>query len=118
MEQCVISEPFSSIFVSHWAKPHYIVFFVSDHTIFFDLIFWMWNLYIIINFFRFHTTEKPDGLVSLDEYISRMKDDQDTILYLSGDSKDSIMRSPILQKYTKRGYEVLILDDPIDEFTT
>ena len=67
---------------------------------------------------RFHTTEKPDGLVSLDEYISRMKDDQDTILYLSGDSKDSILRSPILQKYTKRGYEVLILDDPIDEFTT
>ena len=47
-----------------------------------------------------------------------MKDDQDTILYLSGDSKDSILRSPILQKYTKRGYEVLILDDPIDEFTT
>jgi heat shock protein beta len=43
---------------------------------------------------------KPDGWVSLDEYISRMKDDQDTILYLSGDSKDSILRSPILTKYT------------------
>lgn len=49
---------------------------------------------------RFHTTAKPDGWVSLDEYISRMKDDQDTILYLSGDSKDSILRSPILTKYT------------------
>ena len=47
-----------------------------------------------------------------------MKEDQDTILYLSGDSKDSIMRSPILAKYKKLGYEVLILDDPIDEFTT
>ena len=47
-----------------------------------------------------------------------MKDDQDTILYLSGDSKEAILRSPILQKYTKNGYEVLILDDPIDEFTT
>ena len=85
---------------------------------FFSILFFECEIYIIINFFRFHTTEKPDGLVSLDEYISRMKDDQDTILYLSGDSKDSIMRSPILQKYTKRGYEVLILDDPIDEFTT
>merc|ERR1712060_843145 len=51
---------------------------------------------------RFHTTKKPDGWVSLDEYISRMKDDQ----------------APILQKYVDRGYEVLILDDPIDEFTT
>jgi len=45
-----------------------------------------------------------------------MKDDQDTILYLSGDTMESIKKSPILQKYTKRGYEVLILDDPIDEF--
>jgi len=47
-----------------------------------------------------------------------MKEDQDTILYLSGDSLDSIQRSPILQKYKNQGYEVLILDDPIDEFTT
>lgn len=36
---------------------------------------------------RFHTTEDPEALASLDEYISRMKDDQDTILYLPGDSK-------------------------------
>jgi len=47
-----------------------------------------------------------------------MKDDQDTILYLAGDTKDSILKSPILQKYKKKGYEVLVLDDPIDEFTT
>ena len=72
----------------------------------------------VVYYFRFHTTEQPDGWVSLDEYISRMKEDQDTILYLSGDSKESILRSPILAKYTKNGYEVLILDDPIDEFTT
>jgi heat shock protein beta len=67
---------------------------------------------------RFHSTEDPEGWTSLDEYISRMKEDQDTILYLSGDSLDSIQRSPILAKYVKQGYEVLILDDPIDEFTT
>ena len=57
-------------------------------------------VFVTIILKSFHTTTKPDGLVSLDEYISRMKEDQDTILYLSGDSKDSIMRSPILQKYT------------------
>ena len=45
-----------------------------------------------------------------------MKDDQDTILYLPGDSKSGIMKSPVLQKYTKAGYEVLLLPDPIDEF--
>ena len=47
-----------------------------------------------------------------------MKDNQDTILYLPGDSKDAILKSPILKKYVKQGYEVLILDDPIDEFCT
>lgn len=50
---------------------------------------------------RFHSTNDPEGFTSLDEYISRMKEDQDTILYLSGDSLDSIQRSPILAKYVK-----------------
>jgi heat shock protein beta len=45
-----------------------------------------------------------------------MKPDQDTILYLPGDSKDAILKSPILKKYVKKGYEVLLLGDPIDEF--
>ena len=47
-----------------------------------------------------------------------MKDDQDTILYLPGDSKEAILKSPILKKYVKKGYEVLLMHDPIDEFTT
>jgi len=67
---------------------------------------------------RFSSTHDPDGITSLDEYISRMKDDQDTILYLPGDSKDQILKSPILKKYVKQGYEVLLMDDPIDEFCT
>lgn len=68
--------------------------------------------------FRFKSTNDPEELTSLDEYISRMKEDQDTILYLAGDTKESILRSPILQKYKRKGYEVLVMDDPIDEFTT
>lgn len=67
---------------------------------------------------RFYSTNDPDQLTSLDEYISRMKDDQDTILYLPGDSKESILKSPILKKYTNKGYEVLLLGDAIDEFCT
>lgn len=65
---------------------------------------------------RFYSTNDPEALTSLDEYISRMKPDQDTILYLPGDSKDAILKSPILKKYQKLGYEVLLLGDPIDEF--
>jgi len=67
---------------------------------------------------RFHSTADPEKLTSLDDYISRMKSDQDTILYLPGDSKDAILRSPILKKYVSKGYEVLLMHDPIDEFCT
>jgi HSP90 family molecular chaperone len=66
--------------------------------------------------YRFYSTNDPETLISLDEYISRMKPDQDTILYLPGDSKEAILKSPILKKYVKKGYEVLLLGDPIDEF--
>jgi heat shock protein beta len=66
---------------------------------------------------RFQSTHDEKELTSLDEYIGRMKDDQDTILYLPGDSRSQVVKSPILQKYVKQGYEVLILSDPIDEFT-
>ena len=66
--------------------------------------------------YRFYSTNDPEKLTSLDEYISRMKADQDTILYLPGDSKDAILKSPILKKYQKQGYEILLLGDPIDEF--
>jgi len=40
---------------------------------------------------RFYSTNDPETLISLDEYISRMKPDQDTILYLPGDSKEGIL---------------------------
>jgi HSP90 family molecular chaperone len=71
---------------------------------------------VLIYLYRFYSTNDPEELTSLDEYISRMKSDQDTILYLPGDSKESILKSPILKKYQKLGYEVLLLGDPIDEF--
>jgi molecular chaperone HtpG len=61
------------------------------HSYFFDLI--------LICIYRFYSTHNPDELTSLDEYISRMKADQDTILYLPGDSKEAILKSPILKKY-------------------
>jgi len=65
---------------------------------------------------RFKSTHEAGEITSLDEYISRMKEEQDTILYLTGDNEAAVLKSPILKKYRKEGYEVLILDDPIDEF--
>lgn len=72
----------------------------------------------LAKFLRFYSTNDPDELTSLDAYISRMKDDQDTILYIPGDSKEAILKNPVLKRYQREGYEVLLLSDPIDEFTT
>lgn len=66
---------------------------------------------------RFYTTDEEEEITSLDDYIARMKDDQDTIMYLPGESLSQIKKSPILKKYLSSGYEVLLLVDPIDEFT-
>ena len=71
---------------------------------------------LTLAYYRFYSTHNPEKLTSLDEYISRMKPEQDTILYLPGDTKDAILKSPILKKYQKLGYEVLLMGDPIDEF--
>lgn len=45
-----------------------------------------------------------------------MKENQDIIYYLSGDSREQIMKSPLLQKLIKRNIEVILLDDPLDEY--
>jgi heat shock protein beta len=65
---------------------------------------------------RWGTSRNTTELTSLDDYISRAKTGQDFIYFLAGDNKETLMKSPILQGLLKRGYEVLLLDDPIDEF--
>jgi len=56
--------------------------------------------------------EKP---TSLDEYVSRMKKGQDAIYYISGESRSLLEKSPHLEAYLSEGYEVLFLDEPVDE---
>jgi molecular chaperone HtpG len=57
-----------------------------------------------------------DGLVSLDDYISRMKEGQEALYYIAGDDMDAIQRSPQLEGFRAKGIEVLLMNDPIDEF--
>jgi molecular chaperone HtpG len=64
---------------------------------------------------RFRSTH-GDGLVSLAEYVERMKEGQDAIYYISGDDMEAVTRSPQLEGFRKRGVEVLLLTDPVDEF--
>ncbi len=61
------------------------------------------------------STHDPGKLASLDDYVGRMKDGQDAIYFLTGPSRDAIARSPLLEGFTAKGYEVLLFTDPIDE---
>ncbi len=66
---------------------------------------------------RFYST-KNDKLVSVEDYISSMKPEQEYIYYLTGNSLDSIKSSPQLEGFINKGLEVLLLVDPVDDFWT
>ncbi|MCV7201216.1 molecular chaperone HtpG [Mycolicibacterium peregrinum] len=56
-----------------------------------------------------------DGLTTLAEYVERMKDGQEQIFYATGPSTEQLLKSPHLEAFKARGYEVLLLTDPVDE---
>jgi len=66
---------------------------------------------------RFLSSKSENKLTSLNEYVSRMKDGQEYIYYLAGENLEAVKNSPLLEGLVGRGYEVLYLVDPIDEYT-
>jgi len=64
---------------------------------------------------RFRTTKSEDKEVSLDKYLDRMQESQESIYFMSGDSVDTMKKAPALQVFKKKDLEVLMLDDHLDE---
>jgi molecular chaperone HtpG len=65
---------------------------------------------------RFHTSKSGEDLISFKDYVQRMKEGQKDIFYITGESRAQVAHSPFLEALRKRGYEVLYLVDPIDEY--
>merc|ERR1712091_730203 len=64
---------------------------------------------------RFFTTKSDDKEISLDKYLNRMQETQESIYYMSGDSLDTMKKLPSLQVFKKKDLEVLMLPDHLDE---
>merc|ERR1711935_780395 len=64
---------------------------------------------------RFKTTKSEDKDISLDKYLDRMAESQESIYYMSGESMETMRKAPALQMFKKKDLEVLMLSDHLDE---
>ncbi|KAF4658575.1 hypothetical protein FOZ61_005517 [Perkinsus olseni] len=69
----------------------------------------------IAKLLRFKTTKSGDKVISLDKYVEDMDENQDSIYYMSGETIDVMKKNPSLQIFNKKGIEVLLLDNQLDE---
>jgi molecular chaperone HtpG len=69
----------------------------------------------ILEICSFTSTNDPEKPTTLREYISRMPEGQDAIYYVTGESRGALESSPHMEAFRAKGYEVLLLTDPIDE---
>lgn len=65
---------------------------------------------------RFQTSNSETDLASLEQYVERMKEKQDKIYFMAGTSRKEAESSPFVEKLLKKGYEVIYLTEPVDEY--
>jgi molecular chaperone HtpG len=69
----------------------------------------------VVSLLLFESSADPEKLTTLKDYVSRMKEGQGEIFYITGESRSVVEHSPHLEAFKAKGYEVLYLVDPVDE---
>merc|ERR1711872_165481 len=70
----------------------------------------------LADFLRYHTSASGDEMSSLKDYVSRMKDNQKHIYFITGENKDQVQNSAFVERVKKRGFEVVYMTEPMDEY--
>ncbi|XP_039194128.1 endoplasmin [Crotalus tigris] len=65
---------------------------------------------------RFQSSNHESNTTSLDQYVERMKEKQDKIYFMAGSSRKEAESSPFVERLLKKGYEVIYLTEPVDEY--
>merc|ERR1712195_349247 len=70
----------------------------------------------IAELLRFSSSQSGDDQTSLKDYVTRMKENQEDIYFITGESKEQVAASSFTERLVKKGYEVLYMTEPIDEY--
>merc|ERR1712137_652630 len=70
----------------------------------------------LAGYLRFFSSASGDEMCSLSDYVSRMKENQKDIYYITGESKEVVASSSFVERLKKRGFEVIYMTEPIDEY--
>merc|ERR1719451_222855 len=66
---------------------------------------------------RYATSKSGDKEISLEDYVANMKEDQKNIYYISGEDKESLLKSPSVEKLLTKDIEIIFMTDSVDEYT-
>merc|ERR1711963_1066537 len=69
------------------------------------------------DFLRYYSSQSGDEYTSLKDYVSRMKENRKDIYYITGESKEAVQNCAFVERVKKRGFEVIYMIDPIDEYS-
>jgi len=70
----------------------------------------------LVELLRFHSTQSGEEMTTLKDYVTRMKDKQEFIYYITGDNRKQLEKAPFIERMVREGVEVLLMADPMDEF--